>query len=104
MTAEVFTRTDDQRLAALARANHIRFYRADYKRALKTGDADVILALADPPDELASMKVLNLLCALPKWGPRRARQTLGGLRISDSKTVGGLSSRQRSVLIAELTA
>lgn len=95
-------RTLDQRTAALKRANLIRVARADLKKNLKTGAANVIDVLRDPPSELATMKVFDLIAALPKKGDVKAARLLNVNLISHRKTVGGLSDRQREALIAEL--
>lgn len=93
-------RSLDQRMTALRRANQIRVERARLKRALKDGDVSVTATLAWPPDYIESMKVFNLLMALPKFGRVKAARLLNQCRISQSKTVGGLSDRQRGELVA----
>lgn len=88
-------RSADQRLAALKRANAIRSARARMKEQLVDGAVDVLDLLAKPPSWLVSMRVYALLVSLPKWGPTKARRMLCECRVSDSKTIGGLSDRQR---------
>src|SRR4051812_42105404 len=80
-----------QRMDAMQRANEIRTMRANLKRDLKAGRAsfgDLILA---PPDYLETARVFDLLLAVPRYGRVRANKLLQSLRISPSKTVGGLS-------------
>ena len=91
-------RTREQRLASLALANRIRIERAVVKRELKGGTLRVGGLLADPPACVMSMKVVALLASLPKFGRVKAARLLRECQISESKTVGGLSLRQRRVL------
>jgi len=94
---KVISRTHDQRLAALARANAIRYRRAELKRDLKAG-ADPVPYIDDPPDWLLTMKVQKFLTALHRTGPLRAEAILRSCNISEAKTVGGMTARQRNVL------
>ncbi len=92
-------RSRDQRLEALDRANHIRTRRAQLKRDLKSGAVALEGVLFDPPDWVETAKVFDLLLAVPKFGHVRAARLLNQCRISQSKTVGGLSERQRGELV-----
>ena len=56
--------------------------------------------LLEPPDYLATAKVFDLLLAVPKYGRVKVNKILGQCKISPSKTVGGLSERQRGELVA----
>jgi hypothetical protein len=49
------------------------------------------------------MKVFDLLLATPKYGRIKANKLLQRCRISSSKTVGGLSDRQRVEIIYMMT-
>jgi hypothetical protein len=93
------TRSLDQRMEALRRANEIRVRRAQLKRELKSGAASLPDLIADPPRELLTAKVYDMLLAVPKLGRVKAVRALNQCRISQSKTVGGLSDRQRTELI-----
>jgi hypothetical protein len=44
--------------------------------------------------------VFDLLLAVPKYGRVKVNKILGTCKISPSKTVGGLSERQRRELVA----
>ena len=92
-------RSLDQRMDALRRANDIRVQRAKLKRDLKEGRLRVEAVLEDPPDYVATAKVFDILMAVPKFGRVKAGRFLNQCRISQSKTVGGLSDRQRTELI-----
>lgn len=97
--APVLRRSLDQRLQALALANDIRIRRANFKRSQPTA-AQVADLLAEPPWWAASMKALDLLKVVPTVGPKKARQMLRSCLASESKTVAGVSDRQRRALIA----
>jgi hypothetical protein len=89
----------ERRRNALRRANEIRSARARLKQELRDGDASITALLAEPPEQLSTAKVVDLLMAVPKIGPVRATRLLRMSRISETRTVGGLSPRQRSRLL-----
>ena len=91
-----------QRMEALKRANDIRTRRANLKRDLKAGRVHIHGLLLDPPDYLETAKVFDLLLAVPKYGRVKVNRILTQCRISPSKTVGGLSERQRGELVSFL--
>lgn len=91
-----------QRLDALKRANDIRTRRARLKRELKAGRVQIQGILLDPPDYVQTAKVFDLLLAVPKYGRVKANRILTQCRISPSKTIGGLSERQRDELVSHL--
>jgi hypothetical protein len=93
-------RSHAQRMQALARANEIRTVRADLKRDLASGRVDVVDLLLDPPEWLQTMKLAHLLLAVPKWGRVKVNKTMARKGISASKTIGGLSVRQRREIVA----
>ena len=92
-------RSPDQRMDALKRANDIRVRRAQLKKDLKLGRTQIETVLTDPPDYVVTAKVFDMLLAVPKFGRVKATRFLNQARISQSKTVGGLSERQRAELI-----
>ncbi len=91
-----------QRMEALRRANEIRTERARLKRDLKAGRAQIHGLLLDPPEFLQTAKVFDLLLAVPKYGRVKVNRILNVCRISPSKTIGGLSQRQRNELVSYL--
>jgi hypothetical protein len=95
-------RSFNQRMDALARANHIRTQRAQLKRDLKAGRLSIHTLLLDPPEYLETAKVFDMLLAVPKYGRVKVNKILTACRISPSKTIGGLSDRQRSELTSLL--
>lgn len=97
-------RSLEQRMVALRNANRIRSYRAQLKREIKRGDRRFIDVLESDDPLLASMKVYDLLLAVPALGSIKVRTALDRARISPSKTVGGLTARQRQELVFRLAA
>ena len=92
-------RSLDQRMEALKRANDIRVKRAKLKKDLKDGRVRIEAILDRPPEYVETAKVIDILMAVPKFGRVKAARFLNTCRISQSKTVGGLSDRQRAELI-----
>ena len=95
-------RSESQRHEALAQANWVRTQRAALKADLKRGAVSIKALIADPPPYLAAAKLTELLLALPGYGPVKVTRLLGRCRVSPTKTIGGLSARQREELIAAL--
>jgi hypothetical protein len=100
--AAVPARTHEQRMRALRRANEIRSKRAQLKRDLKAGKTRVESLLRDPPAYVLSAKAFDMILAVPKYGRVKANKILTQCRISPSKTIGGLSARQRGELVSQL--
>ena len=86
-------------MEALKRANEIRVRRAQLKKDLKDGRLQIEAVLRDPPEYVGTAKVFDILMAVPKFGRVKASRFLNQCRISQSKTVGGLSERQRAELL-----
>ena len=99
--ADTPARSAAQRLKALRRANEIRIGRAQLKKNLASGSVRITDILATPPECAKTQKVHDLLLALPKYGPARVARLLAYGR--PSKTVAGLSDRQRKELIGRLS-
>jgi len=95
-------RSLNQRMDALARANDIRTARAQLKRDLKAGRTSIHELLENPPDYVETAKVFDMLLAVPKYGRVKVNKILTTCRISPSKTIGGLSERQRAELVTLL--
>lgn len=95
-------RSLDQRMEALKRANDIRTARAKLKKDLKASRASINAILLDPPEYVMTAKVFDMLLAVPKYGRVKTNRILNQCRISPSKTIGGLSDRQRAELVSLL--
>jgi hypothetical protein len=89
-------------MRALEMANEIRTKRAKLKKDLKAGKVKIDVLLLDPPEWLGSAKVFDIILAVPKYGRVKVNRILNHCRISPSKTIGGLSERQRAELVALL--
>lgn len=92
-------RSIQQRMDALATANDRRTRRAELKRDMKAGRKSASAILASPPEWAEQMKVIDLLMAVPKWGRVKVNHALRFCQVSPSKTVGGISQRQRQELL-----
>ncbi|MGI8727382.1 MAG: integration host factor, actinobacterial type [Solirubrobacterales bacterium] len=95
-------RSRDQRMRALEIANEIRTQRAQLKKDLKAGRQTIDQLLLNPPGWLGSAKVFDIILAVPKYGRVKVNRILNQCRISPSKTIGGLSERQRNELVTLL--
>lgn len=94
-----------QRLDALARANEIRAVRSQLKADIKAGRVDVRELLMRPPETLETldtMRLMDLLRAIPMIGSYRASLMMRRCHASPSKTIGELSGRQRAALVEML--
>ena len=98
-SAAVPERTSAQRMKALNKANEIRTARAQLKRDLKAGKVKIEKLLLSPPEYVMSAKAFDKILAVPKYGRVKANKILSQCRISPSKTIGGLSERQRAELV-----
>jgi hypothetical protein len=96
-------RSHQQRMEALRRANDIRCERASLKERLRCGEVNIIDVLVDPPSCVHTAKVLDLVLAAPKYGRVKANKLLERCRVSPSKTVNGLTPRQRKELLDMLS-
>lgn len=91
-----------QRLRALERANDVRTRRARLKRDIGACRVTAASVLAESPDWVASMWVVDLLLAAPRCGKAKAHAAMRRAGVSPRVTVGELSDRQRMVLAAAL--
>lgn len=91
-----------QRMEALQRGNAVRTQRANLKRDLKAGRASIHDLLLAPPEYVETMKIFDVMLAVPKYGRVKVGKILQMCRISHSKTIGGLSPRQRTELVSML--
>lgn len=92
-----------QHLRALEHANRVRLARADLKRRIGSGAITVAEVLAEPPAEVASMSISELLMSQRRWGRARCRRLLLSLGVPENKRIGTLTDRQRVALRLLLT-
>lgn len=90
-----------QHLVALERANRVRLARAELKRKVAAGDISAAEVILTCPWEAESMTVADLLGSQRRWGQTRCRRFLQTIPMSESKTVGTMTDRQRHA-VAEL--
>lgn len=95
-------RSPQQRMDALKMANDVRMKRARLKRDLRARRASIVEVLAEPPECALTAHVDDLLLAVPKFGRVKVNRLLARNMISPSKTIGGMTERQRLALTAEL--
>jgi predicted flap endonuclease-1-like 5' DNA nuclease len=91
-------RSREQRLRALEQANQVRSARATLKQELASGKLELAQIVADPPACVRTARVRDLLLVLPKIGAVRAGRILAQCGIAHSKTLAGLTDRQRAEL------
>jgi hypothetical protein len=91
-----------QYMRALERANKVRLARADLKRRVAMGKIHVAEVILDCPWEAQSMAVADLLMSQRRWGQTRCRKFLAQVPMSEKKTVGSMTERQRRTLAAML--
>ncbi|HWD11074.1 MAG TPA: hypothetical protein VG366_04465 [Solirubrobacteraceae bacterium] len=91
-----------QYMRALERANKVRLARAELKRRIATGELDVTAVILECPWEADSMAVADLLVSQRRWGQTRCRKFLSQVPMSEKKTVGSMTERQRRTLAAML--
>jgi hypothetical protein len=94
--------TASQHMRALERANRVRLARAELKRRVATGELDAAAVILDCPWEAHSMAVADLLMSQRRWGQTRCRKFLAQIPMSETKTVGSMTDRQRRTLAAML--
>jgi hypothetical protein len=103
MSTNCVDESPQQRRNALQRANHVRGARAELKRQLRGGEviaADTILLSSHDMD---TMTVTELLSSQRGWGPIRVAKILRSVSLSERKTLGSLTERQRLMLAAVLS-
>ena len=91
-----------QHMRALEQANRVRLARAELKRKVAEGEitaAEVVLAC---PWEAESMAIADLLASQHRWGKTRCRRFLATVPMSETKTIGSMTDRQRRELAGRL--
>ena len=92
-----------QHMRALERANKVRLARAELKRGVALGEIDAATVFLECPWEAQSMAVADLLMSQRRWGQTRCRKFLSQIPMSEKKTIGSLTDRQRRTLAAMLS-
>jgi glutathione S-transferase len=93
-----------QQMRALERANQARRARAELKRRVAQGEIEVAEVILTGPWAAAErMAVADLLSSQRHWGHARVRKFLASVAISENKTIGSMTERQRRAVAARLT-
>jgi hypothetical protein len=103
MSAQARISPGPQHLQALQRANAVRLARADLKRRVADGEVSAAEVILTAPWEADSMTVSDLLTSQHRWGNTRCRKFLQCIPMSETKTIGSMTDRQRRAL-AQLLA
>ncbi len=92
----------ETRAAALEKAAEARRVRAELKQMLKSGEIGLreVLDQVGEADALAKMRVIDVIGAMPAYGPVKARRLMEDLDIAPSRRLRGLGPRQRQALLA----
>jgi hypothetical protein len=92
-----------QHMQALELANRVRLARAELKRRVGRGQATAAEVVVTCPWEAESMSIADLLMSQHRWGRTRCHRFLGSMRMSETKTIGSMTERQRNELAARLS-
>lgn len=102
MNATATVQSAPQHLRALERANRVRLARAELKRRIAEGELTVAQVVMECPWEAESMAIADLLLSQHRWGRARCRRVLAAIPLSETKTIGSMTDRQRRALAAVL--
>src|SRR3954467_10302380 len=91
-----------QHMRALERANRVRLARAELKRLVAEGELSAAEIVLRSPGEAESMGIADLLMSQHRWGRSRCRRFLASISMSETKTIGSMTDRQRGALAAML--
>jgi hypothetical protein len=103
MNASATIAPGPQHLRALQRANEVRLARAELKRRVAEGELTVTEVVLESPWEAESMAIADLLMSQRRWGRTRCRRFLAQVPLSETKTIGSLTERQRHAVAAQLS-
>ena len=97
--------TDEQRQAALDKAAESRRARAELCDRIRRKELSVedVLSMVDDPI-VGRLKVSKFIESIPGYGKRKTEKLMEELRISPTRRVQGLGSRQREKLLRRLGA
>jgi hypothetical protein len=104
MNAEATMSPGPQHMQALQRANAVRLARAELKRRVAVGEITAGDVILKAPWEAESMSVSDLLTSQRRWGHTRCRKFLQCVPMSENKTIGSMTDRQRLALAEMLSS
>ena len=91
-----------QHMRALREANRVRLARAELTRRVADGETSAAEVVLDCPWEARSMQIFDLLTSQHRWGKTRCRRFLASVPMSEKKTIGSMTDRQRRALAGRL--
>jgi hypothetical protein len=97
------TLTPEQRADALAKAQEARKARSELLASVKTGTLSLGDVLAREDTVAKKTKVVQVLKALPGYGPAKVSALIEQLGIDENRRVGGLGDQQRAKLLAAIS-
>ena len=98
------TLTPEQRASALAKATEARQARGALLAQVKSGDVTLGQVFERGDDEIVKKtRVLQVLRALPGYGPAKVAALLTAAGVDEKRRVGGLTGAQRATLLAAVT-
>jgi len=103
MTDTAQSPPEPQRLRALEHANAVRLARAELKRRIAEGELSAGTVIIECPESVRKWTVAELLMAQRRWGSTRCRKFLARNGVSEIKTIGALTDRQRAMLAGQLS-
>ena len=93
---------EPQHMQALQRANEVRLARAELKRRVMEGEMSAAEVILTCPWEAETMAVSELLMSQHRWGHTRARRFLATVPMTETKTIGSMTERQRNEVATRL--
>lgn len=102
MDATATVASAPQHMRALQQANRVRLARAELKRQVGEGEKTATEIVLDCPWEAESMAIAELLMSQHRWGRTRCRRFLASIPMSETKTIGSMTERQRRAVAARL--
>lgn len=92
----------EQRRAALDRANEVRTARKEIKKQLARGELELAELIQDPPAEVETAELADVLLWMPGIGRTRVRKILADAGASRNVLMGHLSFATRRRIGASL--
>lgn len=94
-----------QRTAALARANEVKAYRSALRRRLEdpdTGRLEAAATILNPPPKARAISMFGLLVQVHKIGSSRALSLLREAHVPPGRALGEAGTRERAAVVAAL--
>lgn len=89
----------EQRAAALEIASRARAVRKEPKEKLATGEIALAEVVESKDEAIRRMRVIDLIRAMPGYGPAKAATTMKECGIAESRRIRGLGKLQKEKLL-----